>query len=225
MFGHETRCRHLCDQRPRIGWAPATCPSPVQLRCRPMVLASIVAAVAVTGLYNDARARQRDPRSDLVSVPIDGSRPPVALTPAALKNERVFDYAIAGGHVLYSRLIGSRLSLFSVPTDGSTQPITIADSIDNYPDHSVFRRLLFDGPKEAFWVSPDDAHVVLRTPRWGDNSLFSAPVDGSTAAIKLNDGGPNVFPVVFPPSAVVWCTAAANASSAFRSTAAPDQSS
>ncbi len=138
-------------------------------------MASIVAAVAVAGLYNDARAthkdnprHDRDFRTDLVTVPIDGSRPAVLLTPMTQKDERVSEYVIAGGsgHVLYAQRMSSELPLFSVPIDGNTAPAAL------------------DGAFPSAQFTPDSLSIVYlltRSPpsthnrQWGVNVM---PVDG-----------------------------------------------
>ena len=76
-----------------------------------------------------------------------------------------------------------RFELYSAPVNGSAPPTKISTGL-------VFGS--GDQGVSAFQISPDSAKVVfLADPNTGNgvSEIFSAPIDGSTAAVRLNVGG------------------------------------
>jgi len=113
---------------------------------------------------------------ELFLVPTDGSAAPDRLTPV-LANGRVlggYQFAPDGSHVVYETIPGGGATaeqLFSVRTSDET--VTA----------------LYPGGVTSFRISPDCARVVfLREPApasWR-NELFSVPISGGSAALRIN---------------------------------------
>jgi hypothetical protein len=123
------------------------------------------------------------------SVPTDGSAGPVQLSGTALGEQALSDYQITpdGARVIYrawtfSLATGDPINwIFSVPIDGSAAPVLLFPPIlDDQIGHSNPR----------VYVTADSSRVVYRTePTY---SLLSAPVDGSSAAVRLDPAGGRV---------------------------------
>ena len=148
----------------------------------------------------------------LYSVPIDRSTPPVRLTNIPENIGQAFGGKITpdGSHVLFvaGRVLGI-VQLYSTPLDGSAFETKLSrrtqTSINSH-DSLVFR------------ISPDSKYVVYSEeeskPRVFE--LFSVPVDGSKARVKLNatlptggsveagKGTRNVFQISSDSSRVVY---------------------
>ncbi|HET9481921.1 MAG TPA: thrombospondin type 3 repeat-containing protein [Candidatus Polarisedimenticolia bacterium] len=76
-----------------------------------------------------------------------------------------------------------RFELYSAPVNGSTAPVKLSAGL---PFGSG------DAGVAAFQISPDSARVVfLADPNTGGgvNEIFSAPIDGSAAPVRLNTAG------------------------------------
>jgi Tol biopolymer transport system component len=78
--------------------------------------------------------------------------------------------------------IAGRFELYSVPVDGSAAPTKISDGLPfGGGDNGV----------RAFEISPDSASVVFvadANAGSGNDDIYSAPIDGSSAPVQLNAG-------------------------------------
>ncbi|MCI0636623.1 MAG: hypothetical protein L0206_22290, partial [Actinobacteria bacterium] len=123
----------------------------------------------------------------LFSVLVDGSAPADPLSSAS-QTEFVEQYLITpdgesvvfeGGYWWYDNEFEEHkaVGLYRAPADGSAEPIELLAPI---PDPEVLASDQMDTR-----VTPDSARVVSRS--LADNQLYTAPVDGSAPAERLND--------------------------------------
>ena len=123
--------------------------------------------------------------SSLHSVPIDGSAPALQLSPALPTGVAIEELRISGDglHALYlARKAGVQAELFTGPVDGSAGAVLVqrvTAPADIQPWYYTASHLDF---------SPDGTRVVFRADKDSDEvyELFSAPRDGSAAAVKLS---------------------------------------
>jgi Tol biopolymer transport system component len=125
----------------------------------------------------------------LFIAPGDGSLPPTRLngtgadaylwsTPA--NNGRAFDVSSDGTRIVYSAasdVTSTRHNLFSVPVDASSSPVQLSNL--TLSGTSVYGN----------WaITPDGARVVYLAEQQVRfrSELYSAPIDGSSPAVKLN---------------------------------------
>jgi Tol biopolymer transport system component len=108
---------------------------------------------------------------DLSSVPADGSQPPIVLSSGAYV--ALFAISSDSARVVFLGAGG----LFSVPIDGSAGPVQVNGPL-----------VPGGGVDTHFLLSPDGARVVYRADQDTDEvfELYSAPIDGSAAPVKLN---------------------------------------
>ena len=106
----------------------------------------------------------------LMSVPIDGSAPPIVLASVATTPE----LTVEGDRVIYP---GPSDGLFVVPIDGSGPRVLLSGASQPSGDVTDFR------------VSADDQFVVFRGDLVADerHELFRAPLDGSAARVRVSD--------------------------------------
>lgn len=120
---------------------------------------------------------------ELFSVPVDGSASAVQvnqpLGPLRIVQSD-FNVSPDGARVVYraNPSLDGTVQLFSAPSDGSGPVISLTPALVTNGNVSAFPR-----------ISPDSAHVVYRADALtaGLEELFAVPIDGSTAAVRLND--------------------------------------
>jgi Tol biopolymer transport system component len=122
-----------------------------------------------------------DERWELFSAPSAQSGSAVRLNPSSVPSGDVVA-AFGGARVTFvcDSLIDERFELFSAPNDGSAAAIRLnADLITTG-----------DVDPASVHVSPDGSRVVYRADALveGVHELYCAPVDGSTAALRLGPG-------------------------------------
>ena len=145
-----------------------------------------------------------DTTTRLLRVRVDGSAPPTAIESLA-SSQSFIEYRLdpASSRVVYLATASGGYRLYSVPLDGSQSEVMLS------PSFIVTASVL-----EGFQISPDSARVVFRSPSGTSalRELFSAPIDGSAPAVKLNgalvtNGGTQWSFAISPDSAsVVYCT-------------------
>ncbi|MAB79730.1 MAG: hypothetical protein CMJ89_10305 [Planctomycetes bacterium] len=128
-----------------------------------------------------------DQQTQLYSVPIDLSTPPLLLTPGLPAQAEVDGFVIAGSDVVYrADPTPFRKELWVVPQDGSANPIGL-----NAPlplDADVFRNFDCEGATTFFIAD------ALRAGRF---ELFGVPTDAGTLPLRLSGGlAPPVSPDV-----------------------------
>ena len=155
------------------------------------------------------RARQDDPtKNELYSVPLTGGAV-VKLNDPLGSGVDVQGFLVSDDRVVFD--IGS--SLYSVPIDGSSSPVPLGSSVDHYKDSPDAARIVYVGsglPYGIFSVPVDGGptsalngpggvvqwYFALSSTRVAYSQvtsslppftieLFSAPIDGSSAAIQL----------------------------------------
>jgi len=118
----------------------------------------------------------------LVSVPSDGSAPPVALHPPFVSGGLLGAYEITpdGSQVLYvaSQAVFNQFELWRVPIDGSAAPLRV-----NGP-------MIANGDVLDFSFSPAGTHAIYTADETLDDAyrVFSFRLDGSTAPVPLGPG-------------------------------------
>src|SRR5262245_1751150 len=116
--------------------------------------------------------------SSIYSAPLDGSAS--ATTLASLGSPNTFvDYGIGVGRVAYLATFGGVREVYSVPIDGSSAPIKL-----NAPFVSGGAA----GVPGLFAVTPDGRRVLYQADAETDevSELYSVPIDGSAAPVKLS---------------------------------------
>jgi Tol biopolymer transport system component len=122
------------------------------------------------------------PRVELLIAPIDGSVAPLRLSEGVGANsvsvEEGFQVSPDGAWVAFraDRFVAGKFELFAAPTDGSAPPHPLGPALANTADVQPGFRITSDS-RRVVWRA--DATVVTRL------DLFSAPIDGSAAAIQL----------------------------------------
>ncbi len=141
--------------------------------------------VSPDGVYTVYRAGQDVVElAELYVVPTSGGSASVKLSALPEQGRRINEYGISPDsvYVVYNGDQDSRgvYELYSVRLDGSTQPVKLSGEM-------VEGGSLVDFGG-SFRISPDGSRVVYRADQETDGvmELFSAPVDGSGAAVKLN---------------------------------------
>jgi Tol biopolymer transport system component len=146
-----------------------------------------------------------DQRFELYSVPLDGSALPTKLNPPIAGGRDVeirFTISPDGSRVVY-RMDGdlnNQIELYSAPIDGSSPSVKLNRPFtDANADVADFIKLTRDGTQVVFRANPSP--VV--------DELFSAPIDGSRPARRLNRSigfGQDVysFEIVPDGSAVIF---------------------
>lgn len=117
---------------------------------------------------------------ELCSVPVDGSSPPITLSPGlppGLTTYGALDFQLSADGTLivfrFSTSTGYGVALHSVPVDGSSLPRRLSGS----GDVSV----------QAFRIAPDGQNVAyVQDGGIPGRNLFSASTDGSRAPDRLN---------------------------------------
>jgi len=123
---------------------------------------------------------------ELYSVPVDGSLPPVRLNaPLAAGGDVHFNFLPTNTRCIYlaDQDANDVYELFSAPLDGSQPPLQLNGPLVAGGDV----QFLFLGNPQ-FLVSPDGERAVYLADQSVDEAfeLFSVPVDGSQAAVRLN---------------------------------------
>jgi Tol biopolymer transport system component len=127
--------------------------------------------------------------SALHSLPLDGSSDSVRIDGPLVAGGSVRTYELTpdGSRAVYlaDQLQDEVLELFSVPTDGSAPAVRVSGALVAGGD--VYQDLHGFVPR-SFALTPDGARVVYLADQEEDErfELFSAPVDGSAAPVKLN---------------------------------------
>jgi Tol biopolymer transport system component len=125
---------------------------------------------------------------ELYAAPADGSVPAVKLNGALAENGDVIEGAFAfspdGARVVYlaDQDADDVTKLYSVPSDGSAAPLKLnpplplGGDVDGYAGH------------RGFEFSPDGTRVIYAAEQTIDSQpeLWSVPLDGSAAPVKLN---------------------------------------
>lgn len=145
----------------------------------------------------------------LYAVPSDGSQDPVRVSALPDRRRHVVAYAVSpdNARVVYNADQDNEdvRELYSAPLDGSAAPTKLSgEMVENggLPEY-------YGG----FNISPDGSRVVYRADQETDeiSELYSVPVDGSAAAIKLNGtlpaGGGTYSYEISPDSQYVLYTA------------------
>jgi len=129
-------------------------------------------------------ARNDPNHNELFRVPIDGSQPPVQISEVSFLFHQIIDWSFSpdGSVIVYQGFSGTTpVELFRVPTDASSPPIRLhpAYGSENHVDDYAISP---DGTRVAYL-----ADVTTDAADYNDPvELFSVPIDGSAAPIKLN---------------------------------------
>jgi Tol biopolymer transport system component len=126
----------------------------------------------------------------LYRVPSDGNAPAALLTGTMIAagdvsapNTAPFQISADGIWVVYraDALLNERNELFSVRVDGSAAPLRLIPHLVAGGDVAL-------AENGDFRISPDSSRVVYRADQEIDEhyELYSVPIDGSAAAVKLN---------------------------------------
>ncbi len=141
--------------------------------------------ISANGMYTVYRASQEITEViQLYSVPTDGSQPALKVSALPNRGQHIEEYAISpdNSHVVYSADQDTRdvRELYSAPLDGSAAPTKLSGAMVENGGLPMY--------SGGFKISPDGSRVVYRADQDTDEvfELYSAPVDGSTAAVKLN---------------------------------------
>ena len=147
-----------------------------------------------------------DNARDLYLVPPDGSASAVRQNAALQVDESVEDFvATANGQVVYRADADANnvIELYSAPLDGSQATVKLSGTMVGGGD-----------VQSRYVISPDESRVVYRADQDTDNvfEVYSAPIDGSSAAIQLNPALPpgrsvGVYTPIDPSGALVLFTA------------------
>lgn len=131
--------------------------------------------------------------ADLYVVPIDGSRPPALLLPhdPGRYFDRFFRISPDGERLVYVAGTGG-WELFSLPLGGGGDPVELSGG----PAQGLFWDLVIspDGERVIYLSNHDTAEEI---------ELFSAPIDGSAPAVRLNGPlvpGGDVVTYLQPPA-------------------------
>jgi hypothetical protein len=124
---------------------------------------------------------------ELFVAPIDGSSAAVKLSGALPAGGQVqatsMAFAPDGSRVLYlaSQQVAGRIELYSAPSDGSSAAVKLNGTL-----------AAAGSDVDSFRTSPNAARVVYAADQDADGrlELYSVPIDGSSAAVKIN--GPMV---------------------------------
>ena len=112
------------------------------------------------------------------AVPLDGSTPPVSVSPPRAPHGRIERYAVAAGRAvtLGDPSAGGVTELFSAPLDGSAAPLALAAP------------LVAGGGVRGFELSSDGLAVIFTADRItaGVVELWGVPADGSAAPVRLS---------------------------------------
>lgn len=136
---------------------------------------------------------------ELFSVRSDAATPPIRLSPPMVAGGNVIQTTVAlsadGTRVVYlaDQEIDDSVELFSVPIDGSAAPIQLNGPLASNQSHVIEFGITADGARVVYRAHQDSVDAV---------ELYSAPVDGSAAPIKLNGplvSGGDVLDVFFSP--------------------------
>jgi len=127
--------------------------------------------------------------SEVFSVPSDGSAAPVRLSAAPVAGGEVSsiagDVAITAdsARVVYraDQDVDERFELYGVPIDGSAAPVRLNPPLVAGQDVAAENH-------PSFRLSPDGSLVVFRSGPPAAFELYSAPPDGSAAALPLSTG-------------------------------------
>lgn len=140
---------------------------------------------------------------ELYSVPMDGSALPIKLNPTLVSGGNVVDTQFAltpnGHRVVYvaDKDNDEIFELYSVPTTGPiTATVKLNGTLTTGGDVGYSIPLV---TPTYFYITPDSTRVIYFADQDTDNSheLYSVPVDGSSAAIKLHQpltGGQTLVP-------------------------------
>ncbi|NOT32145.1 MAG: hypothetical protein HOP15_16985, partial [Planctomycetes bacterium] len=125
-----------------------------------------------------------DNARDLYLVPADGSATAVRLNAAHAVDEWCEDFvATASGYVVYRADADANnvIELYSAPLDGSRTTVKLSGTMVSGGD-----------VQSRYVISPDGTRVVYRADQDTNNAfeVYSAPLDGSSAALKLNPALP-----------------------------------
>lgn len=119
------------------------------------------------------------------SARLDGSAPPVALnSPAAACGVGNHVVSPDSRWVVFRRVdIARGVGLYRVPIDGSAPAVRLHDALPAGAEVVIFH------PYTTPLFTPDSSRVVYRLEQAAPDltELFSAPLDGSSAPVKLND--------------------------------------
>jgi len=126
-------------------------------------------------------------QADIYSAPIDGSTPAIKLNPTfglvggkSVSTVSHFRISADGSRVVYEAVQDTDgvVELYSVPVDGSSPSVKLNGA------------LVTDGDvvTDAFAIAADSTRVVYLADQDSDrvNELYSAPLDGSSTALKIN---------------------------------------
>jgi len=141
----------------------------------PVALSPALSDVFDFALAPDGQRVVMQTGSDLFVSPVDGLTPPVPLGDdghrpvVSPSGARVVFGARSGGSVLWSEL-------WSAPLDASQPAVLLTPPAD--PNRSV----------ERYVITPDESRVIYRADQDTDEQyeLYSVPIDGSAAPVRLN---------------------------------------
>ncbi len=155
--------------------------------------------ISASGMYTVYQAGQEISEvRQLYAVRSDGSQDPVKVSALPDRRRRIVAYVVSpdNAHVVYNADQDNEdiRELYSAPLDGSAAPTKLSgEMVENggLPENSA-----------GFNISPDGSRVVYRADQETDEvyELYSVPVDGSAAAVKLNatlpaGGGTNSYEI------------------------------
>ena len=140
--------------------------------------------VVYTALQGSARR--------LFSVPIDRALPPVALDGPGGRVAGNFELTPDGQAAVYlaDEDVPETFELYHVLLDGSQGPQRISGALVAGGDVERAAALTLDAAGRGFRIAPGGGRVVYVADADRDEllELYSAPLDGSRAALRLNDG-------------------------------------
>ena len=124
---------------------------------------------------------------ELYSVTTVGFGTPVKLHSSLPNGRKVFSFVMdpLGANVVFcaDKDTNDKLELFSVPADGSSAPVKLSGPFSSNGD--IQHIALFQTPLYA--ITPDGERVVfVADPNGVTQEIFSAPIDGSAAPVKLS---------------------------------------
>ena len=132
--------------------------------------------------------QEADEQYELYGVGLRPGARPVKLNAPLVAGGDVaaFEASPDGSAVVYAadQEQDGRHELFRVPSDGRSPPMKLSGPLEG-------GSVITDSGHDAFRISPDGARVVYYADRNGVIELFSVPIDGSSAAVRLNDSLPD----------------------------------
>ena len=141
--------------------------------------------ISANGVYTVYRAGQDVAElAELYAARNDTGQPPVKLSALPRSGQYINEYDISpnNAHVVYSADQDTRslIELYSARLDGSGAPVKLSGPMVEGGGLTMY--------SGGFRISPDGSRVVYRAEQEtiDVNELYSVPVDGSAAPVKLN---------------------------------------